>query len=244
MDIRVLENYDALSAAAAAHIESLLGGKDRALICLAAGDSPKGVYASIARALLEGRLESTRLSVVQLDEWEGLSAEDDGSCAGFIRDAFVRPSGLGEERVRYFDAKHAEAGCLAIEAFLAAEGPIWLSVLGIGPNGHLGLNEPGSAFDSPCRVVHIADSTARTGQKYFAAGRKLERGVTIGLAALRASRHVVLIASGPTKAQAVGRLFSGKPDTDSPLSSMLDHPSCVLYLDREAAVLLPAGKWS
>jgi 6-phosphogluconolactonase/glucosamine-6-phosphate isomerase/deaminase len=238
MEIQVLKDYASMSAMAAARIESLAKRNEPTLLCLAAGDTPRAAYALLASAITTGRLDRELLSIVQLDEWEGMDAEDEGSCTAFLRDAFLIPAGLDHKRVHYFDAKGGDESCAAMEAYIEAEGPIHVAVLGIGSNGHLGLNEPGSPADSPCRVVRIAESTARTGCKYFTTERKLERGVTIGLARLRAARHVVLMASGPTKAEAIRRLMSETPSPDLPVSSLLDHPSCVLFLDEEAAALL------
>jgi len=224
---------------AAAHIEELAKQEKPVLLCLAAGDTPRVAYAHLASAISSGRLERRALSFVQLDEWEGMDAEDAGSCTAFLREAFLDPAGIERDRVRYFDAKRGAESCAAMGTYLESRGPIHIAVLGIGPNGHLGLNEPGSAFDSPCRVVNIAESTAKTGRKYFASERRLERGVTIGLADLRAARHVVLMASGPTKAPAIGRLMSEAASPELPVSSLLGHPSCVLFADEEAAALLP-----
>jgi glucosamine-6-phosphate deaminase len=239
MEIKVMKDYEAMSAAAAAHIERLAKREGRALLCLAAGDTPRKAYALLAGAISSGLLDRNALSFVQLDEWEGMGGEDEGSCTAFLRDAFLVPAGIEDGRVRYFDARRGEDSCASMEAYLETEGPIDIAVLGIGQNGHLGLNEPGSDFESPCRVVRIAESTARVGRKYFASERVLERGVTIGLRGLRAARHVVLMASGRSKAEALGRLASGAPGPELPVSALFGHPSCALFADEEAAALMP-----
>jgi glucosamine-6-phosphate deaminase len=130
--------------------------------------------------------------------------------------------------------------CRSYEQTIATVGGLDLVMLGLGPNAHLASNEPGTAFDSPCRAVALLPETVgyilTDGVNLdLADGKVAERAVTLGLATILASREVVVLVSGAAKRPALRRLLEGPIGWDAPASALRQHPNCTILADRDAA---------
>jgi glucosamine-6-phosphate deaminase len=137
----------------------------------------------------------------------------------------------------------APAGIAEHERKLDALGGIDAVVLGLGKNGHLGFNEPGSAPDSPGRVLDLTSTSIAANREWFGGAFAPDKGVTLGLKALLAARRVLLVAFGPAKADAVYRTVVDAPNEACPGSWLQRHPDAHLFLDASAADRLPAGAY-
>ena len=154
MRVTVLPDREALDRHAAAHIREAAKARPGLLICLASGDTPTGTYALLAAE--PERLAHARF--IQLDEWAGLGPGDAASCAAYLERTVRRPLAVPPERwigIRG-DAPDAAAECRRVAAALDEAGPIDLCILGLGLNGHLGLNEPAESFAPLCHVATLA----------------------------------------------------------------------------------------
>jgi glucosamine-6-phosphate isomerase len=209
------------------------------LLCLAGGDTPLGVYKNFVELSKPGRADFKNAEFIGLDEWVGLDGSDSGSCRFTLDENLYHPLEIKESKIQFFDGKATDLRrqCDEIHQFLETNGPIDLVLLGIGMNGHVGFNEPGSTLDSVCRVVSLDETTQTVGKKYFETEQKLSQGITLGLKQILETRVVVLIASGERKKSIVKKLLDNeKVDPSFSVSSLWQHPNCYLFVD-EASYL-------
>lgn len=239
MKITVFATHEEVSARIAGEIAELVATKPDAVLCLAAGHTSLETFAQLAALRESGRADFTRVRVIGLDEWVGTAREDDGSCAGFMWKNCFTPLGLREDQVRMFDgAADLAQECERMEAHLRQVGPIDYLYLGMGMNGHLALNEPGTPFTLRSHVAVLDETTKSVGQKYFAEQVTLSSGVTLGMQNIAESRRVVLMVSGEKKAPIVQTLVRTPPTEGVPASFLKTLPEAELYLDAPAASLL------
>ena len=201
---------------------------------VATGSSPAPLWAALAADT--GGL--TPRAVFALDEYVGLPP---GHPAGYraVVDATVTiPLGLDPARVHVPDgnAPDLELAAAEFETAIGRAGGVDLQVLGIGRNGHIGFNEPGSSVDSRTRVVELADQTRRDNARFFSSVDAVPTlAVTQGIATIMSARRILLIARGESKADAVERLLSGGADPSFPASILHEHDEVTVLLDASAA---------
>ncbi len=230
--IAVTSSEELDSAAAAAMIAALREKPD-SLFCLATGSSPEGAYALFVRRAIEEGLPVDRLRVVKLDEWCGIDGADPATCERFLRDRVIAPLKIDENRYISFDggAADPEAECARVRAELQEAGPIDICVLGLGRNGHLGLNEPGSFLETGPHVALLAEKTrmhpmlaGRDGARTDGSGIPPDRGMTLGIGDILNSRIILFLVSGSGKEDAWDGFRSGKISTMHPSSFLHLHP--------------------
>ncbi|MBO0929595.1 glucosamine-6-phosphate deaminase [Fibrella aquatilis] len=222
MQQRTFPNHTALSQHTADYIANLIRQKPDAVLCLASGDTPTETYRILASMVQSGDLDLSRCRFIGLDEWVGFGPTDVGSCGYLVyRDLFT-PAQIRSEQITYFDAKATDlqAECARVDDAIADFGKLDLLLVGIGMNGHIALNEPGTPFSLRCHVVQLAQSTIDVGQKYFTKPTPLSQGITLGLQHLAEARDVILMASGPRKAAVVQQALTGPVTEQLPASIM------------------------
>lgn len=232
MHATILPDREALDREAAAFIWEVAGAKPDLLICLASGDTPTGTYALLAGA--PERLASARF--IQLDEWAGIGPDDPASCAAYLERTVRGPLAVPPERwlgIRG-DAPDAAAECRRLQAALAAAGPIDLCILGLGRNGHLGLNEPAESFDPSCHIATLAEQT-RTHPMLAETGSPVRQGLTLGLGDILRSRKILLMVSGAAKREPLTRLAERRVTPQLPVSFLWLHGDAVCLCDADAA---------
>ncbi len=232
MRFTVLADGGAVSRRAAEAVWQAARAKPDLLICLASGNTPTGTYALLAAE--PERLAAARF--IQLDEWSGLGESDEGSCAGYLREALLGPLAVPPERIIAFrgDAPDAAAECRRVEAALAAAGPIDLCLLGLGRNGHVALNEPADSLEPFCHVAALAEGT-RTHTMLARAGAPVTRGLTLGLGDILRARRVLLLVTGTAKRAPLARLAERRVTTALPASFLWLHGDAHCLFDRAAA---------
>jgi glucosamine-6-phosphate isomerase len=240
MKINIQETYEGMSAATAAFIVSKVNQKPASLLCIASGDSPTGTIQNLLDAVNEKKLDLDKCTFVGLDEWVGMDEFDAGGCKHYVYSKFFNPLSIPPERIAFFDAKAADLGreCKKVDDYIFKHGPIDVIVVGVGLNGHVGLNEPGSSPESYCHVVPLAESTIQTARKYFSSETNLEKGITLGLKHMLDAKTVIVIASGKKKASIIQKIIEGEISTQVPGSILQKHPDCYFFLDKEAAAEL------
>src|ERR671933_204025 len=195
MELLVTEDYNALSRTGADLMAALIAAKPDAAIVLATGDTPMGMYRELAERHRQGEFDASRLRVFQLDAYLGLAPDDPRSLYGWMQRAFLDPLGVPPENVVRLpgDATDPEAACRAYDLAVQAAGGFDLAVLGLGPNGHLGFNEPPSAPDAPTRVVDRAGEGFASNALYGGGRGGVPGGaMTAGMAQLLTARQTLL----------------------------------------------------
>ncbi|MDR2402567.1 MAG: 6-phosphogluconolactonase [Spirochaetaceae bacterium] len=235
MKTMIFESPVAAAVHGADTLASILRAKPEALICLAAGHSSLPFF----DAVLERGLDLSRARFVELDEWLDIPPDTPGSCASFMRDNFFSRIGVREAQLCLFDplTKDPAEECRRVEGQIGRWGGIDYLLLGMGMNGHLGLNEPGSGFAEGARAALLSRTTLEVAPKYFPAGMPpITRGITLGIADILAARRIQLLVLGARKREIVRRLHAaGTPDPDFPATALLDADQAELLLDRAAA---------
>lgn len=252
MNISIFADYPKLSREVAAHIAELVHAKPDAVLGLATGSTPIGVYDELIRLHKEEALDFSRVRAFNLDEYFPLDAGGPQSYARFMREHLfghinIKPGNcfipFGEPRSR----EQVEADCAAYEASIAQAGGLDLQLLGIGRTGHIGFNEPGSALDSRTRLVVLDHLTrADAAADFFGLENVPVRAITMGIATILEAREVVLMASGAAKAPVVAEALEGKITSKMPASFLREHPNLSVFLDESASARLGerARPWS
>ena len=213
----------------------VLANKKDAVFCLAAGHSSLPFF----DAVVSMDLDFSKTRFIELDEWMDLPRDAAGSCAGFLHKNFFYKTNAKEENIILFDplAEDGEAECRRITGKIADWGGIDYLLLGMGLNGHLALNEPGCLPDCAAHVAPLSKTTLEVSPKYFGGSMpSISRGITLGLADIKAARLIHLLVLGSHKKEITNRLLAcTKVDPDLPASVLLKLESAVLILDRAAS---------
>jgi glucosamine-6-phosphate deaminase len=239
MHVTVFPSADRASRAAAETLAGWLA--DARTLVVAGGNSPRELYRLIA-----GRRPAIdHLHVFTLDEYLGVPVEHPGTCTNLLRREVADAWGIPADQFHGLSSRteDAPAGIADHERKLAALGGIDTIVLGLGKNGHLGFNEPGSAPDSAGRVLGLTPTSVAANAEWFADAFAPDQGVTLGLGTLLAARRVLLVAFGPAKADAVHATVVASPNAACPGSWLQRHPAAYVFLDDAAAVRLPADSY-
>ena len=201
----------------------------------ATGNTPMGAYAELGRRQLEGRLGTSRLRVAQLDEYLGVGDDDPRSLYRWLETSLTGPLGVTNERLVRFAGNAADpaADCAAFDAAIAAWGGIDLAVLGLGPNGHLGFNEPPSSADAPTRVVTLTPASLLSNAGYWGGLAVPNRAVTAGMKLILSAKRVLLLVSGAHKQEILRRALNEPVTPDLP-ASLLRRTALTVIADRAA----------
>ena len=217
----------ALAGAAADWMCGHLHVKPQSVLALPTGATPLGLYAELTARSRAGTVSFGAVRIFNLDEYCGLPQTDPHSYAAFLHQHLIAPAEIGADQVRLLrgDAPDMEAECRAYDAALAACGGIDLCVLGLGVNGHVAFNEPGSPWDLGTHVVHLSLATRAAHERQARTPWRIPgRGVTMGIRTLLQSRHVLLLIAGKRKEAARAAVHAGVADVNWPVTSMLTHP--------------------
>jgi glucosamine-6-phosphate deaminase len=231
------------ASAAASHLSDLLGASVSHVLGVATGSSPQPLYRELARRVEAGQLDLSTATAFALDEYVGLPSGHPESYASVIRRDVTEPLRLDPRGVHVPDgtAEDLASAAAAFEREIAAVGGVDVQILGIGTNGHIGFNEPGSSPDSRTRRVDLTPETRRSNARYFDTLDDVPRfAVSQGIGTILAARHIILVANGEAKAAAVARAVTGPVDAESPASFLQGHPDVTLFLDAASARDLPA----
>jgi len=237
MKLIITKDYDEMSRTAADLVIEQVKQKPASLICFPSGDSPAGMFKCLVADAQNGKVDFGQCYFVGLDEWVGMGKDDDGSCTQFLNEHFFGPLNIRPPQVKFFDAKAADldAACRDIDTFIRQYGPLDMMIVGIGMNGHIGLNEPGTDFNLYAHHAPLDPVTITVGQKYFKKETLLTEGITLGLKHLQEAKIPLLIASGSKKAGIINRALQGEVTEQLPASIFQTLPSSVVLLDEDTA---------
>ncbi len=220
MTIKIFNDYSSLSRAAADLIVQYLQNKPQSLVCLASGHSPKGVFDCLIDDVKSNKLSLGQCTFVSLDEWIGIPASQKGSCRAMMDDDLFNPLQIDKSRIVFFDgmAKDPSNEVLRMNNLIDDHGELDIMLVGVGTNGHIAMNEPGTPFDIKAHISTLAEETKAVGQKYFSANTELDQGITLGLRHFREAKLPILIANGDRKSAIIKKLRTSPPTENLPAS--------------------------
>lgn len=235
MEIVNVRDYREMSRRAAALVAARIRGKPDLVLGLATGQTPRGMYAELVRLHAERGLDFSRVTTFNLDEYLGLAPNHPWSCRRFMDEHFFGRVNLDPARINFPDglAANPHEECRRYDEALRAAGGVDLQVLGIGRNGHIGFNEPGTPLDKGTHVASLAKST-RVVNFGRAAGAP-RQGLTMGVASIMRCREILLLASGPDKATVLARSVTGRVTPKVPASVLQMHPAVTVIVDEATA---------
>lgn len=205
-----------------------------AVISLTTGRTTAGLFSALCAECAAGRLDLARARLIHSEEYAGVAAADPISLFGWLCRALLEPCGIAPRSVERLagDAPHLDEECRRFDESLHHLGTIALVVQSVGVNGHFGFNEPGATCDAPSRVVTLAPTTRARNATYWPDGARVPaQGLTMGVAATLRARHVLLLASGATKADALARAMEGPIDSAVPCSLLRLAPRLTVVAD-------------
>lgn len=241
MEIVIVRDADEVGRVAALKIASVVQRDPEAVLGLATGSSPTGIYASLAARVAAGELDFGRASGFALDEYVGIPLEHPESYASVIERDVVVPLGMDASKVHVPDgrASDVEAAVVEYERAIADAGGIDIQILGIGANGHIGFNEPTSSFASRTRIKTLAPQTRADNARFFDDPSQVPTHcLTQGLGTILDAHEVVLVAQGSSKASAVAGMVEGPLGAMCPGSALQLHRHATIVVDGAAASLL------
>jgi len=240
MHIFIEKDYDLMSAKASEDIMKLLETLQNPLICPATGDSPKGLYHEMIKRLIKKNRNINDWNFIGLDEWVGMNGKDQGSCRFHLDNDLLNPLKVPESRISFFDGRASNIKDEISKAndFIKKNRAIDLVILGLGLNGHIGMNEPGTDPSLHTHITAIDPVTQQSGQKYFTHPQPLNQGITLGIADIMEPRHVILLISGGKKAEIARAILEDEISDQLPASFLRNHENYTVYLDKDAASLL------
>ena len=241
MEVVILPDASAVARLAADAVESELRGRPLPVLGLATGSSPLGLYAELRRRHRDDGLSFAQATAFLLDEYIGLPADHPQRYRAVIDAELAAHVDLQATAVHAPDtlADDVPTACAAYERAIAEAGGIDVQVLGIGTDGHLGFNEPGSSLASRTRIKTLTEQTRRDNAPFFADPAEVPRHVlTQGLGTILGARHLVLLALGEPKADAVAAAVEGPLSASCPASVLQLHQHATVLLDDAAAARL------
>jgi len=233
MNVSIHPNPDAANAAAADLLAQWLSTPAIHHVMLAAGNTPLDLY----RRISERKLSLSHLHLYALDEYLGVPHNEPRNCANLIRRTAVEPWGVPANQ--YFTVSSLETDArAAVEAHehrIVERGGLDVIVLGLGQNGHLGFNEPGSAEDSTARVLDLDPISIEANRQWFKGAYAPAQGATVGMKTILAARRVLILACGSHKTAAVQAMLTGPRSSRCPASFLQGHRDVHVFLDTAAA---------
>jgi glucosamine-6-phosphate isomerase len=221
-------------------LKSVLQKKRNALICIAAGHTQIKMLEVLAEYYNRKEIDLSEARIVGLDEWVGMDENDEGSCQYFLKTHLYDKVNIKPYQITRFNAKSSDMSseCEKMNDFLDKNGPIDILFLGVGMNGHVGFNEPGSSIDNRAYVRDLDAVTKTVGQKYFNEAKVLSQGVTLGLKDLLKAKNVIIQVIGEHKKQVVKDFLTHKQDVDYPVSLFFNKEEVWVLLDGPSASLI------
>ncbi len=236
----VVGNNEKISELIAEEFIKVINKKPNCVLGLATGTSPLKVYADLVKANKEGRVTFKDVATFNLDEYIGLEGTHNQSYRYFMNENLFNHIDIDKERTHVLKGTGDYlAYAYEYDGLIEEFGGIDIQILGIGSDGHIAFNEPGTPFNSLTHVAELAESTIIDNSRLFNDISEVPtKAVTMGLKSIMNARKIVLIATGKNKAKAIYNLLKGPKTEEVPCSILQDHPDCTIYVDEEAYSLV------
>lgn len=223
----------------AAHVLAEAINENEVLVLgLPTGKTPLPMYEQLVRLRKQGKVDFSNATAFNLDEYVGLNSEHSASYSSYMKKHFYNKVNFDPCRTYIPDgsADNLKQECERYEERIKSAGGIDLIVLGIGVNGHIGFNEPGTSFDSRTHIVKLSAETRSINRRFFEnPGQMPEYAITMGIQTIMEARRVIVLASGTDKAQAVRKAVEEQVSEQVPASVLKCHPNAEWIIDQQAA---------
>jgi glucosamine-6-phosphate deaminase len=216
--------------------------KPSSVLGLATGSTPLGVYRQLAEWYAKGDVDFSEAASINLDEYVGLAPDDPHSYRYYMDNNFFRHVNIKQENTHLPNGAALDRGgeCARYEAVIRGYGGVDMQLLGIGHNGHIGFNEPGAAFEKGTHCVSLTESTIRANRRFFDSEASVPRfAYTMGIRTIMQASHIVVIASGASKAGIVSEALTGPVTPLIPASVLQLHNQVIIVGDEGALSMLP-----
>ena len=238
MKVIKVKNYDEVSAEAFKVMKEVVANKPEAVLGLATGSSPIGLYENMIKDHKENGTSYAKCQSFNLDEYVGIDRNHSQSYWTFMHENLFHGIDLPEDKI-HVPYGNTKADCEGYEKAMENVS-VDIQVLGIGGNGHIGFNEPGTPFTEETHIVDLTEKTRSDNARFFEndINKVPTQAITMGIATILIAKKILLVASGANKAAAVAAMVNGPVDPACPASVLQNHPDVVVIVDEEAAAKL------
>jgi len=237
MKIIEANDYKDMSKIAADYIVQKVNQSPKIKLGLATGGTPMGIYANLIADYQKNGTSYREVTTFNLDEYVGLSGDNPSSYRFYMNENLFNHIDIQKTNtfVPRGTADDILKECVLYEDLLTNHKGIDLQILGIGANGHIGFNEPGTSFDSQTHVVQLTPSTRQANARYFNSLEEVPtKAITMGIATIMKSREILLLVSGEQKKEALKKLLTENVDESFPASVLKNHPYVTIIADKAA----------
>lgn len=237
MNIIVAKDYNDMSKKAAGIFFSQITLKSNSVLGLATGSTPIGTYKKLIEMYKNDDLDFSKVKTVNLDEYVGLSGDNDQSYRYFMNNNLFNHVNIDKANTNVPDGKASDKDleCQRYEILIRELGGIDVQLLGIGNNGHIGFNEPNDCFDKYTHVVKLTESTINANKRFFEHEEDVPRtAISMGIKTIMEAKKIVLVANGKAKADIIYDTCFGPITPKVPASALQLHPDVTIIVDEEA----------
>lgn len=226
------KTYDDMSRQAAQLIIDQIHAKPDSVLGLATGSSPIGMYQALIEAYKAGTVDFSKAKSFNLDEYYPIAPDNDQSYHYFMQEHLFRHINLSESHIPDGTAADVDQECAAYDKMIAEAGGIDLQVLGIGPNGHIGFNEPDDALFAGTHKTGLTQKTIQANARFFASIDDVPKmAITMGMGNILKAKKILLLITGKNKTEVAEAIFNGKITCDIPASFLQLHPDTTVLID-------------
>lgn len=236
MKVIVVKNYEEMSRCGADLFTERMSQKKNLILGLATGSTAEGLYAELVKRNQEGRIDFAGVQTFNLDEYEGISAENEQSYRYFMNHHLFSKVNINPENT-HFPSLDPDGSGKAYDDAIEQAGGIDIQLLGLGRNGHIAFNEPDETLNNYTSRITLTQSTIDANSRFFDSSDEVPRtAISMGVGSIMRARELVILASGADKAEAVSWLLKGTGiTTQVPATLTLAHPHVTLIIDEKAA---------
>ncbi|WP_125153894.1 glucosamine-6-phosphate deaminase [Clostridium rectalis] len=238
MRILVKEDYENMSLEAALEIKKLINEKPNCVLGLATGGTPVGTYKKLIEFNNENKVDFSKVTTFNLDEYVGLGEEHKQSYRYFMNDTLFNHINI-DKRNTYVPngvARDVIGECKRYDEALEDINGVDLQILGIGTNGHIGFNEPHNFLQINTHLTDLSEETIKSNCRFFSTIEEVPvKAITMGIGSIMKAKKIILLANGKNKAGIIKKMLDNKISTDLPASILRVHPNCLVILDKDAA---------
>ena len=241
MRIIIEKDYESMSKRAAEILAEVVNEKPEAILGLATGGTPVSMYKNLIEMNKEGKIDFSKVTSINLDEYKGLSGDHDQSYRYFMNNNLFNHINIDKKNTYVPNglAEDVEKECSEYDERIDALGGIDLQLLGIGNNGHIGFNEPDKFLHMNTHLTDLTEETIEANARFFEKKEDVPtEAITMGLGGIMKAKKILLIASGANKAEIISKLVEGKITTEIPATLLQVHPNVTIIIDEAAASLL------